>query len=140
MPGYVFFEIREKGKSAPEITSEILLALIDFSHAESVLRLLRYTDEDWRLKGSDDRFAEMLFRTGGNIGISKAFFDEGDRIRILDGFLKDYEGEITRVNRKNKTVEVRIDFKGKLVTMQVGYELVASATKQSDESEWREPT
>ena len=66
----------------------------------------------------------MLFDTTGNIGLSQAFFDKGDRIRILNGFLKDYEGYITSVNRKNKTVKVAIDLQGKKVTMQLGYELV----------------
>ena len=56
--------------------------------------------------------------------ISTIFF--GDRIRILSGFLKDYEGCVTRVNRKKRTVEVCVDFQDKKVSMQLGYELVSA--------------
>ena len=68
----------------------------------------------------------MLFKEDGNIGLSQAYFDKGDRIRILDGFLKDYEGNISSVNRKNKTVEVTVNLQGKKVIMRLGYELVES--------------
>jgi transcription antitermination factor NusG len=72
----------------------------------------------------------MLFKTGGNIGLSQAYFDRGDRIRILDGFLKDYEGCITSVSRKFKTVEVTVYLHGKKVTMKLGYELVAPVSNE----------
>lgn len=124
LPGYVFFEITEDGTPAPGIIDAVLKALLDFSRNDSVLKLLRYSDGTWRLYGTDNLFAEMLFRTGGNIGLSQAYFDRGDRIRILDGYLKDYEGYITSVNRKNKTVEVTVNLQGKKVIMKLGYELV----------------
>ena len=124
LPGYVFFEITEDGTPAPGIIDAILMALLEFSKLDSVLRLLRYSDGKWRLFGSDNLFAEMLFKTEGNIGLSQAYFDKGDRIRILDGFLKDYEGNITSVNRKNKTVEITVNLQGKKVIMRLGYELV----------------
>lgn len=124
LPGYVFFQITEKEPEAPEIKDEILMALLQFSKMDSVLKLLRYNDGTWRLFGPDDQFAEMLFKSGGNIDISTAYFDRGNRIRILIGFLKDYEGQITRVNRKKKTVEVTVNLQGKKVIMWLGYELV----------------
>lgn len=124
LPGYVFFEITEEGTPAPGIIDQVLLALLDFRRHDSVLSLLRYNDGSWRLTGDDARFAAMLFQTDGNIGISKAYFDKGNRIRILDGFLKGYEGSIIGVNRKMKTVEVSVLLQDKKVTMRLGYELV----------------
>ena len=124
LPGYVFFEITEDGASAFEINDSASQSLSEFSRIDSVLKLLRYSDGTWRLFGSDDLFADMLFKTQGNIGLSQAYFDKGDRIRILDGFLKDYEGNITSVNRKNKTVVVTVNLQGKKVIMRLGYELV----------------
>ena len=124
LPGYVFFQIGEDGKQASDATDAVLQALLEFSRIDSVLKLLRYSDGSWKLFGSDARFARMLFDTTGNIGLSQAYFDKGDRIRILNGFLKDYEGYITSVNRKNKTVKVTLDLQGKKVFMQLGYELV----------------
>ena len=124
LPGYVFFQITEKEPEAPGIIDAIMMALLQFSKLDSVLKLLRYTDGTWRLFGSDNLFAEMLFKSGGNIGLSTAYFDRGNRIKILDGFLKDYEGYITNVNRKKKTVEVTVNLQGKRVIMWLGYELV----------------
>jgi len=124
LPGYVFFQITEKEPVAPDIIDAILIALRQFTKTDSVLKLLRYTDGTWRLLGSDNLFAEMLFKSGGNIGLSTAYFDRGNRIKILDGFLKDYEGFITNVNRRKKTVEVTVNLQGKRIIMWLGYELV----------------
>ncbi len=120
LPGYVFFEL------AAERVRDLETALPAFSHTDSVLKLLRYTDGGWRLRDYDDRFARLLFEAGGNIGISQACFDVNKRIRILGGFLKDYEGSIVRVNRKARTVEVRVDLQGKKVSMRLGYEMVSA--------------
>lgn len=124
LPGYVFFQITEDESRTPPTPDALLSALLDFSRTDSVLKLLRYSDGTWRLFGSDDVFARMLFETGGNIGLSQAYYDRGNRIRILNGFLKDYEGYITNVNRKKKTVEVTVDLQGKKAVMWLGYELV----------------
>ena len=129
LPGYVFFEVAAARRAAPAPLSVQRLqaiedALLAFSRRAHVLKLLRYTNQDWRLQGSDDAFAKVLFDAGGNIGLSQAYFDEGDRIRVLSGFLKDYTGSVTRVNRKKRTVEVCVDFQDKKVCMWLGYELV----------------
>lgn len=137
LPGYVFFEIKEDGTPASGNMEAVLQALLEFSRIDSVLKLLRYSDGKWRLFGSDNLFAEMLFKTEGNIGLSQAYFDKGDRIRILSGFLKDYEGYITSVNRKNKTVVVTVNLQGKKAIMRLGYELVETvdSTPKSCEHE-----
>ena len=115
LPGYVFFETAE----ALEPRNLRLLR-----QACGMLRLLTYDDGDWRLHGHDDQFARMMFDADGQIGLSRAWFDEGDRIRVLDGFLKAYEGSILRVNRRARTAQVSIDFQGKTVTMWLGFELI----------------
>lgn len=112
IPGYIFFESDEPVLS------------VKLTKLEDVLRLLRYPDGDWHLTGYDDQFARMIFDNNGEIGFSKAVFDEGNRIHIVDGFLKDHEGSITRVNRRARTTEVLIDFQGKKISMWLGYELI----------------
>ena len=134
LPGYVFFQLTDEEPEASGAIDEELAALLKFSKADSVLKLLRYSDGRWVLYGPDDLFAEMLFKTDGNIGLSQAYFDRGDRIRILDGFLKDYEGNITSVNRKNKTVEVTVNLQGKKVIMRLGYELVEAVPGNPDKN------
>lgn len=125
LPGYVFFEVGEQ--IVPIQASEkdlVEVALQDVTRADSVLRLLRYSDGRWQLNGFDDQFAKILFDAGGNIGVSQAYFDKGKKIRILSGFLKDYEGSISRVNKKRRTAEVWVDLQGKKVSMWLGYEVI----------------
>lgn len=124
LPGYIFFQVSEDEPWVPGKIDPIQDKLRALSKTDGFLRLLRYTDGYWRLRGSDDLFARMLFEADGNIGISQAYFDEGNRIRITEGFLKNYEGAITSVHRKMKTVEVSIDLHGKRVSMCLGYELI----------------
>lgn len=131
LPCYVFFELEAAREAAPSDHSDQPLqgtenALLVFSRQAHVLKLLRYTNQDWRLRGSDDAFAKVLLDAQGNIDVSQAYFDEGNRIRILSGFLKDYTGCVTRVNRKKRMVEVCVDFQDKKVCMWLGYELVAA--------------
>ena len=125
LPGYVFFEVAQPSELSQDIDS-FQYAIHDFSCSDGVLKLLRYNDGSWQLHGADDRFAQMLLDIDGNIGVSTAYFDENRRIRILEGFLKDYEGSIIRVNHKMKTVEVVVDFHDKKMIMKLGYELVAA--------------
>ena len=136
LPGYVFFELNapyKQGSIAEQRSKKEILKIDNieselqlFTHVTSVLKLLRYSDGDWRLQGADDLFAKMLFEIDGNIGISQVYFDKGNRIRILNGFLKNYEGSITRVNKKTKTVEIETDFQGKKISMWLGYEQISA--------------
>ena len=121
LPGYVFFVADTVSAGA---TDGFQQALQRFVRHDNVLRLLRYTDGSWQLQGYDDAFAKMLFDADGNIGVSQACFDVGKRIRILSGFLKDHEASIVRVNRKTGSVEIKLDFQGKTMSMKLGFELV----------------
>lgn len=117
-PGYIFFR---------NVDPDAVLELRRF---DDVLRLLVYPDDDWRLRGADLQLAEMLFEANGVVGFSVAYFDKGDRIHITEGFLKTYEGAITRVNRRARTAEVRVDFQGKTITMWLGFETMEMVQKK----------
>ncbi|MDO4867175.1 MAG: hypothetical protein Q4C10_11530 [Clostridia bacterium] len=111
-PGYVFFRNVE------------LATFGLMNRLEHVLRLLTYRDGTWWLHGWDEQLARRLFEAGGVVGYSTAYFDEGQRIHILEGFLKDHEGSITRVNRRAKTAEVRVDLHGKQFYVWLGFEVI----------------
>ena len=57
-----------------------------------VYRGLCDSEHNWYLHGSDAAMAQKLFETNGVIDYSRAYY-ENERIRIVDGFLKDYEGD-----------------------------------------------
>ena len=53
------------------------------------------------------------FRTNGEVmGISRARFDENQRIKIVEGPLLGFEGKIIRVNKRCQRVTVEIDILG----------------------------
>ena len=110
-PGYVFFIARPEDNP------------ISFRRVTDVLRLLTYEDGNWQLHGDDARIARAMFENEGLIGPSKAYY-EGDRIRIVSGFLKAYEGNITRVNRRARSAEIQVRFDEKIVTMWLSFELI----------------
>ena len=86
-----------------------------------VIRILYDGDFCWTLNGDDRVFAEKLFAVNGEIGISKACFED-NRIRIREGFLEAYEGSIIAVNRRAKTACIRVTIKDKVFSLWLGYE------------------
>lgn len=110
-PGYLFF------RTSADFEAQSL------SQKPDVYRLLYSESGDWRLYGSDERFAQNLFEENGLLGFSRAYY-EGDRIRIVDGPLKAYEGRIIRVNRRTCTAQVRLSMCGRETCIWLGFELM----------------
>ncbi|GAB6391893.1 MAG: transcription antitermination protein NusG [Treponematales bacterium] len=111
LPGYVFFE------NDREPDEKTLKA------NKYVYRLLRYDDGAAHLRGKDLDFIRLLFARNGVFGVSKAI-QVGSRIKILDGPLKDYEGDIVRLNRRRQNAEVRIESEGFIHTVWLSYEVI----------------
>lgn len=74
------------------------------------------------LRGHDLECLHFLMRFGESSGLSKALFDENDRIVIVDGLLTGFKGSIMSVNRRKQRVKVRIDMCGSINTVDLGYE------------------
>ena len=115
-PGYVFFRADED-------------FLTHVKDREFIYRILRTEANDWRLQGRDLALVSQFFENNGVIELSKAYY-EGDRIRITEGFMKNFEGQIVRVNHRNKTAEIQIDFIGRQATLWLGFELVEHAEEK----------
>lgn len=110
-PGYIFMR-----------TTEDIAALPLFC-VPNVYRILMDSEKNWKLRGTDRALAEALFQTGGVVGLSTAYYD-GNRIRIVDGFLKEYEGKILRVNRRRKTAQICVTIEEKEMMIWLGFELI----------------
>lgn len=110
-PGYVIF------RADSDFYAYELTRIVD------VYKLLLDSCGTWMLRGADRILLEKLFAYGGEVPFSKAFY-EGDRIRIADGFLKEYEGDILRVNKRKRTVQVRLRLDLRDVLVWMGYELI----------------
>lgn len=101
-PGYVFMET----PTLERATIETLKSIKGFYH------FLFDNANPQKLNGNDLSYY-LTFRQGGEVlGISRARFDENQRIKIIEGPLTGFEGKIIRVNRRCRRVTVEIDLFG----------------------------
>jgi len=119
--GYIFFRA-ERGEGLPAL-----------SRVPGVIRVLADKDGAWQLSGDDEAFAVWLFTQGETIGFSKAYY-EGDRVRIVSGPLKNYEGYITKVNRRFQSGQITVRFAEREMKVWLGLDLVDKA-KEAEEPE-----
>ncbi len=111
LPGYVFFDAPDD----PAIT-------LRFPRI-NVIRVLKGEDYGWRLSDEDSEFAERVFSYHGCLDFSLAR-NEGDRIRILSGPLKDMEGMISRIDRRGRSGQVTLKFDNREVKIWLGFDLI----------------
>lgn len=109
-PGYVFFK-------AP---THFDLARIPRA---SIISVLTSGAGNWQLYGSDAHLVEWLFSYDGLVSFSKAY-QEGERIRIISGPLKDMEGQILRIDKRNRSGQVGITICNRLVKVWLKFEIV----------------
>ena len=112
-PGYVFF--RAEGLDGHQV-----MEVQGLSH---VIKLLRYEEGAYALSQQDLQFIAWLWQRGGALEVSRVY-REGDRIRVIDGPLKDYEGQIVQVNLKRKSVAIQLTGKSLLGKVWCSVELV----------------
>lgn len=111
LKGYVFFE------TSADANVDGLLPAYD------ILSVLSYSDGDWRLCGEDLEYAKWIFKYDGVLPLSKAY-KVGDRIYIIEGPLKDLEGSITRIDKRNRSGQVTINFAGREQKIWLGFDIV----------------
>ena len=95
LPGYVFFEQAEE----PDWTG-----IIRYS---SVLKILHYQDETPELRGADLEFVRWLKAHEGIIDVSEVV-KVGTKIAFVSGPLVGMEGQVLKVNKGRRLVQVNI--------------------------------
>ena len=83
------------------------LELLRLYQIEHVNLVLQYSDGESNLHGEDRTFAEWVLQCDGHIGLSQALLI-GDRTRIIDGPLKNYEGVIKSIDRHKRLAWVNV--------------------------------
>lgn len=115
-PGYVFM-------SAENFDTYLLEKI---SKSANYYHFLRDDKNITPLAGRDLDYIQVLVGSGETVGISKAKFDENDRIVILSGPLKGFKGNIIKVDRRKQRVTVRIDLCGNISSFDLSYDLVGN--------------
>ena len=98
-PSYVFFETDAKTK--------------DFSllrKGKGFIHLLPQGSKERPLEANDLEILKSILKYGTVIPIVHVEFDVNDRIQLLDGPFKDMTGKVTAVNRRNKRVNLNVEF------------------------------
>jgi transcription antitermination factor NusG len=88
---------------------------------EHVARVLKYDDGEHDLRGDDRRFASWALLHDGHIALSKAIL-VGDKTRIIDGPLKNYEGKICKINRQKGRALVDVSVEGSIKQLWLYFE------------------
>ena len=115
-PGYVFLETERLDSSL--VTS--LRQVSGFYH------FLFTNDAPRKLGGYDLEYFTAFRDRGELLGLSNVTFDKEQRIVIISGPLKGFEGNIIRVNRRCKRVTVALDLFGDTKRVDLCYNDVAS--------------
>lgn len=101
---------------------------------EEVFHSLKVIPHLTKLLGADDGFTpltdhEVVFlkRFGDKdhlVHLSEAIVEAANQVRILSGNLKNYEGEVIKVNLHKRSAIVRISFMGATTDIYLGIDIV----------------
>ncbi|MBU0934789.1 MAG: antiterminator LoaP [Spirochaetes bacterium] len=120
-PGYVFLEHEHA-----ELDRKLRWLLRTGSY---FVRLLPDTKTPKPLAEKDRILLSHFISVHRVADTSKVYFDENDRIVVLEGPLKGLEGNIIKVNRRKCRVKVMLDMCGSAFTLDLGYEFVERKDK-----------
>ena len=111
-PGYVFLQTEELDDAKLRMLSKY----------SGFLRYLPSTTDIQPLSKLDLEIVTSMLKFGTTIEIVPVMFDENDRIIILDGPFKNLPGKIIAVNRRNKRVNIQLDFMNGMRVIGLTYE------------------
>ena len=99
LPGYVFF--------ATDIHCPVDL----FLNIPALIRVLRYSNNEWMLDSLDEKYAKWIIDNEGIIRVSEAK-RIGDNVVFTSGYLKNYRGNILKIDKHNRNCLTQLVFGG----------------------------
>ena len=112
LPGYVFLYLPKDSKPF-----EIRPGGVSFHFVSNVEK------NDYILHGSDEKYAQWIFNSGGIIGMSKAIKVNG-KVRVISGPLYNMVGNIREYSKKNRNCRIEITLFGRLISMWLPFQWV----------------
>ena len=76
------------------------------------------------LSQDEERLVRSLGDQEHRTGLSKVAVEEGKKIRVLEGPLKDYAGDVVKVNLHKREAAVKVEFMGREMELKMGIEMV----------------
>lgn len=118
-PSYLFLETEQ-------LTPDLYHAI---KKETPILRFLRLSDSFSQLSESDLEVLRSFIRHGETVGPSLVRFDENQRIRVIQGPLAGFEGNIIKVDRRKGRARVMFDFQHQSFQIDLGFETLEGGTR-----------
>lgn len=113
-PGYVFVEAAGIGRTLYDLVR----------HGPGFCRFLR-SNTDIRPLGQGDLSVLVHFMGGNGIAeSSRVYFNENERIVVVDGPMMGMEGNIVKVDRRKKRAKIRLDFASESFHLDLAFEVI----------------
>ena len=118
LPGYVFLYLPKDSKPF-----EIRPGGVSFHFVSNVEK------NDYVLHGSDEKYAQWIFNSGGIIGMSKAIKVNG-KVHVISGPLYNMVRNIKEYSKKNRNCRIEIILFGRLITMWLPFQWVEEVPEE----------
>ena len=116
-PGYLFVE-------AEEITPELFIKI---RPTPGFFRFLQSNENIEPLTEGDQKLLLHFLSFGQVIEKSVVYFDEGKKIRVMSGPLKELEGKIVKVDRRKGRAKVKLDMFENSFLIDFGFEALVNS-------------
>jgi len=113
-PGYLFLEAENID---PDTFQE-------FRHIHFFSRFLKADETIYPLPFDEAKKIYELAKYGRIIGRSKVVYNEDDRIVVIDGPMKGFEGQIVKVDRRKKRAKIRLSLHHNAYLIDLGFEVL----------------
>jgi len=119
-PGYLFIE-------SDNISYDFYKKIKKFP---GFCRFLRNNDDIRPLPLEDKKIVYQLSSNGEIAGISKIYFNEDDKIKVISGPMKGLEGEIIKVDKRKKRAKIKLKLYEDSFYIDFGFELIEHFEKE----------
>jgi transcriptional antiterminator NusG len=117
-PGYLFAAIEETEKRRFYFDA--------LRRTPNFYRFLPSNSNIIPLAGRNLEIALHFIRINGAVaGISKVYFNEDDRISVVEGPLRGLEGSIIKVDRRKSRAKIKLDLYGESFSLDLAFEIIA---------------
>jgi transcriptional antiterminator NusG len=120
-PGYVFVDTEAIEKVAKQLSA-----------VPCMTKLLRHGDDIVPITREEQTYLANLMDEQHIVQISTGLVI-GDEIWITEGALRNYRGQIKRIDRHRRTAELEVNLFGRKTPVQVGLEVIQKVTKEEFE-------
>lgn len=103
--------------------------------SENAFKPLSKEEECWLKKMSGLSFNSNNPQENPVVGLTQISFNENDQIYIVSGPLKDFSGQIKKINLHKRTAEVDVEFMGQSIIALVGIEIIKRENRQKEEND-----